>query len=124
MDHDHAIQALREQLDAAILAKQHAAEKNVVEDSNKDKVEEEYLRGARCQKTTRPKESFLSLPDWPIVTCNQCNVTKDKWRRMESTRPHLDVTSSTFNDLECCHLFTPSTLSPLSPLAFARIVSS
>jgi hypothetical protein len=120
MDHDHAIPALREQVDAAILAKQHAAEKNVVEDSNKDKVEEESLRGARCQKATRPKESFLSLPEWPIVTCNQCNVTKDKWRRMESTGPHPDVTSSTFNDLECSHL----SLSPLSPLAFARIVSS
>ena len=62
MDHDHAIQALREQVDAASFAKQHAAEKNVVEDSYKDKVEEVSSRGARCQKTTRPKESFLSLP--------------------------------------------------------------
>ena len=139
MDHEHAIPALREQVDAAILAKQHAAEKSVVEESNKDKVVEVSVRGALCQKATRPKESFLSLPEWPIVTRNQCNATKDKWRRMEynqcnvtkakwrrmeSTRPQLDVASSTFNDLECSHLSTRSTLSPLSPLAFARIASS
>ena len=67
MDHDRSIQALQEKLDAAILAKQHAADRNIVKDSNKDKVEEKPnvvkesnkdkveekpLCGARCPKAT------------------------------------------------------------------------
>ena len=98
MDHDLTIQAAQKKKhDAALLSKQVAAEKDVVDASNKDKMEKESVRGARCQKTPGLKESFENVPGWPIVTCNQCNTHEDKLRRMESTGPHLDKSSSTFN---------------------------
>ena len=47
-----------EQVDAAILAKQHAVEENVVEDSNKDKGEEVSLRGPPLSKSYQTEGEF------------------------------------------------------------------
>ena len=94
MDHDVAIQKEQENLAAAILAKQQAAEKNDVKDPSKDIVEEKpnivkdpnkdekLLRGSRCQKGAGPKASFQNEKEWPIVTCTHCNDTEEKWSRM------------------------------------------
>ena len=75
---------------------------NVVKDSTQDNVKEKFLRGARCQKGAGPKPVFQKEKDWPLVRCSQCNDTKEKWRLMESTGPHIDKTNTTFYSLYRC----------------------
>ena len=118
MNYDLASQMAHENLAAVRLPKQqHAAKKdvvkypisdkveeeaNVVFDSNRAELEEIFLHGARCQKGAGPKPSFQKEKDWPLVRCSQCNDTKEKWRHMESTGPHIDNTNTTFYFLYRC----------------------
>jgi len=54
-------------------------------------------RGARCQNATGLMNSFKRVWTWPKVIYDQCNVTLDVWRKMESTGPHLDFFNTTYN---------------------------
>jgi hypothetical protein len=117
MNYDLASQMAHENLAAVRLPmQQHALKKDVVMDPINDKVEEEasvvfdssqagleemLLHGARCQKGAGPKPSFQKEKDWPLARCSQCNDTKEKWRHMESTGPHIDKTNTTFYFYRC-----------------------
>ena len=50
----------------------------------------------------RPKPSFQKEKDWPLVRRSQCNDTKEKWRHIKSTRPHIHKTNTTFHFLYRC----------------------
>jgi hypothetical protein len=118
MNYNLAIQEAHENLAAVTLAKQqHTAKKNVVKDpitvrveeeasvvldSNTAELEEKLLRGARCRKGAGPKPGFQIEKEWPLVRCTQCKDTKEKWRHMESTGPHIDETNKNLYFLYRC----------------------
>jgi hypothetical protein len=82
--------------------KQERAGQNVRGEEEEQESVGQNARGSRCQQATGLKRGFEELQSWPNVICSKCNITVDRWSRMESTGPFLDFPNSTYKFFYRC----------------------